>query len=137
MKGAVFRTLQTFAYTTIISATQHYHFRQMLLLFLATTDIVFVKHCCCFHDTLLILLQYAIIIFARKTRRINKQCRKCIKQIFISFSEYCRQFRKIAFLFCFRNVMNHALTLYRQYEAQYRLPTIRCEEIDFLRSLYL
>jgi hypothetical protein len=62
MKGAVFRTLQTFAYTTIISATQHYHFRQMLLLFLATTDIVFVKHCCHFYQTLLLFSRHIINI---------------------------------------------------------------------------
>ena len=94
-------------------AKYYYHLYQLLILFSPTIATIFTKHCSCFHDTLLILLQYATIIFARKTRRINKQCRKCIKQIFISFSEYCRQFCKIAFLFCFRNVMAHALTLYR------------------------
>lgn len=84
----------------------YYHFQQPLLLFSPAIATIFINHCCCFHDTLLILLQYAIIIFARKTQRISKQCRKCIKHIFISFSAYCRQFFKIAFLFCFRNVMN-------------------------------
>lgn len=118
-------------------AKYYYYFYQLLILFSPTIATIFINHCCCFHDTLLILLQYATIIFARKTQRISKECRKCIKHIFISFSEYCRQFRKIAFLFYFRNVMNHALTLYRQYEAQCRLPTIGCKEGDFLRSLYL
>lgn len=110
----------------------------MLLLFLVTTDIVFANHCYHFYQSLLLFSRHIINItairhhyFARKTQRINKQCRKCIKHIFISFSEYFRQFRKIAFLFYFRNVMNHALTLYRQYEAQCRLPTIRCEKVDF------
>ena len=62
MKGGVFGTLQTFAYTTIISATQHYHFRQMLLLFLATTDIVFANHCYHFHQSLLLFSRHIINI---------------------------------------------------------------------------
>ena len=94
-------------------AKYYYHLYQLLILFSPTIATIFTKHCSCFHNTLLILLQYAIIIFARKPQQINKQCRKCIKHIFISFLAYCRQFREFAFLFCFRNVMNHALTLYR------------------------
>ena len=116
---------------TATFAKCYYHFQQLLILFSPNIATIFAKHCCYFYDTLLILLQYAIIIFARKTQRINKQCRICIKHIFISFSAYCRQFRKIAFLFCFRNVMNHALTLYRQYEAQCRLPQYDARKLIF------
>lgn len=90
-------------------AKYYYHLYQLLILFSPTIATIFTNHYCCFYDTLLILLQYAIIIFARNPQRINKQCRKCIKHIFISFSEYCRRFCKIAFLFCLRNVMNHPL----------------------------
>lgn len=143
MKGAVFRTLQTFGYTIIISATQHCHFRQVLLSSLSTTDIVFANHCYHLYQTLQLFSRHIINITAIRhhyfckenptdKQRVQKMYKAHIYQLFRILSQFC----KIAFLFCFRNVMNHALTLYRQYEAQYRLPTIRCEEIDFLRSLY-
>ncbi|SUB98131.1 Uncharacterised protein [Prevotella intermedia] len=64
MKGAVFRTLQTFAYTIIISVTHHCHFRQMLLLFLVTTDIGFANHSYDFYQTLLLFSRHIINITA-------------------------------------------------------------------------